>query len=112
MKKSRILFIVLTALLMTVSFWTFVGFKLMKSSVNKYALINCAKALAVRYDNFKYSGQQREGDSSIIINQNLYDVRNCKLSLSFDIPKKYIFGNLEMNALYLSDTLNSIYINL
>lgn len=111
MKKSRILFIVLVSLLMASAFWTFVGFKLLKTSVNKYALINCAKALAVRYDNFKYSDQQRKEDSSVILSQNLYDVQNCKLKLSFNIPEKYIFGNLEMTALNLSDTLNRIYVN-
>ena len=51
---------------MAAAFWTFVGFKLMKTSVNKYALINCAKALAVRYDNFKYSDQHRKEANKLL----------------------------------------------
>ena len=67
--------------------------------------------IADRYANYKYSDIQRKEDSVIVSYQNLYDVQNNKLKLSFDIPKKYIYGNLEMRALNLSDTLNLIYLN-
>ena len=111
MKKSRIVFLVIITLITTFSFWTFVGFKVIKSAAGEKAIIKCARVLATRYNNYKYSHILNEVDSSVIAYQNLYDVGNYRLQLSFDIKKKYIFGNLEMNALNLSDTLNKIYMN-
>ncbi len=111
MKKSGILFIALFSVLSASAFWIFVGFKTVKTVLSEKALINCARVLETKYHDFKYSDIQRENDSEIVACQNLYDVQNYKLRLSFDIPQKYIFGNLEMNALNLSDTLNRIYMN-
>lgn len=111
MKKSRIVFISTMSLLIAVSFWTFVGFKLIKTAISAKPLKSCARVLATKYENYKYSDIERVNDSSIVAYQNLYDVQNYKLRLSFGIPEKYIFGNLEMNALNLSDTLNKIYMN-
>ena len=44
--------------------------------------------------------------------QNLYDVKNHNLALSFDIEKKEVYGVMEMDAQSLTDTLNFVYLNL
>lgn len=111
MKKSRILLLASVSFIISVCFWTFAGFNLLSSSFNKKVFRERAMDLADRYINFKYSNLERKDDSDIKDYQNLYDVKNYKLKLSFDITKKYIYGNLEMNALNLSDTLNKIYLN-
>ncbi|MEO8665400.1 MAG: AMP-binding protein, partial [Ignavibacteria bacterium] len=111
MKKSGILFIASTIVLLSFSFWCFVGFKVIKTVSNKEELLKCLTILSSKYENARNSQMQRKEDSSIVANQNLYDAQKYDIKLSFDIPRKYVFGNVEMNSLNLSDTLNKIYIN-
>ncbi len=111
MKKSRIFLFATVMLLVSFTFWGFVSYNVIKTVVSGKGLSKCVRMIASRYEDFKYSHLQREDDSSNVSYQNLYDVQNYRLKLSFDIPRKYIFGNLEMNALNLSDTLNKIYLN-
>jgi aminopeptidase N len=111
MKKPGLFLLVTVMILISFSFWGFVGYKVIKDTVFKKNLVKCATSLYSKYENFRYSHISRDEDTSIVSFQNLYDVSNYKLKLSFDIPRKYIFGNLEMSALNLSDTLNKIYMN-
>jgi len=112
MKKSNIIFFAAIIVLMSVSFWGFVGFKFISKVCYENDFRKYIYFLSSKYENIKYPNIQRKEDSLIVAYQNLYDVQNYNLRLSFDIPNKIIFGNLEMNALSLSDTLNMIYINL
>jgi len=112
MRKTNIVLIVMAVLLISFTYWTFLGFTIFKKVVHKEEFRKCINVLSSKYENIKYSDNQREDDPFITAYQNLYDVQNYKLKLSFDIPKKYLFGNLEMKALNISDTLNKIYINL
>ncbi len=111
MKKFSLISIVFFIVIVCISFWTFVGFKFVKNVYFENGLSKYLRVIASKYEDMKYSNIQRNEDSTIVNYQNLYDVQNYKLGLSFDIPKKYIYGNLEMSAINLSDTLNSIYIN-
>lgn len=112
MRKSKIIFLVLSILLISFSYWTFVGFKVIKTVINERDFSRCANILYSKYESLKYSDISRKEDSMIVMNQNLFDVQNYKLKLSFDIPQKFIYGNLEMTASNLTDTLNNIYMNL
>ncbi|MDQ3019448.1 MAG: M1 family metallopeptidase [Bacteroidota bacterium] len=111
MKKSAIFLLVSVMVLISISFWGFISFKVITDVVSENGLSRCMNVLSSKYNTFKYSDIAREEDSSVVSYQNLYDVQNYKLKLSFDIPKKFIFGNLEMTALSFSDTLNKIYLN-
>lgn len=111
MKKSRIVFLALVSVIISVCFWTFAGFNLLSTSLSKKVIRSRAMEIADRYMNYKYSNLEIKRDSVIIDYQNLYDVQNIMLELSFDIPQKYIYGNMEMKALNISDTLNRIYLN-
>lgn len=111
MKKSKLLVFTFFTILISISFWCFVGFKVMTVVLNEDELNKYFYVLSSKYYQVKYDSKPRDEDSTIVAYQNLYDVQKYKLKLSFDIPRKYIFGNLEMNAINLSDTLNQIYIN-
>ncbi len=111
MKKSRILLFVSIMVLMSVSFWCLVGFKFVNTIFSREGLKNLVYTVSTKYQDFKYSHTKREEDTSIVSYQNLFDVQNYRLKLSFNIPDKYIFGNLKMNALNLSDTLKKVYLN-
>jgi len=54
---------------------------------------------------------ERIEDPRIIARQNLFDVTNCTLDLSFNYNEHQIFGNETITAQCLSDTLNEIYLN-
>ena len=112
MKKSNIVLFAALIVLMSVSFWGFVGIKFISKVYGENDFREYIYYLSSKYENVRYPNIQRKEDSLIVAYQNLYDVQNYKLKLSFDIPNKIIFGNLEMNALNLSDTLNKVYINL
>lgn len=111
MKKSQLILFVLSALLISVSFWGFVSYKIINDVIKENKINKCITFVKEKFVNLRYSQIQRTDDKSITDYQDLYDVQNYKLKISFDIPRKYVFGNLEMNALNLSDTLNKIYLN-
>lgn len=94
------------------SFWGFVGVKVIKQVIIERDFSKCSRIIASKFYGYPYNDIQRSDDSLVVSFQNLYDVQNYKLKLSFNIAEKYVYGNLEMNALNLSDTLNKIYINL
>lgn len=54
----------------------------------------------------------RKDDPLILARQNQFDVLHYDISLSFDMEKKTIYGDVVMSAVAVSDTLNDIYINL
>ncbi|MDZ4712776.1 MAG: M1 family metallopeptidase [bacterium] len=111
MNRPKILLVVSLTLIMAAFYWTFVGAKVISKVTDRNELTKCARSWMDKYDDIKYSDNIREEDSSTVAYQNLYDVQNYKLKLSFDFSRKYIFGNLEMNADNLSDTLNQVYLN-
>lgn len=55
---------------------------------------------------------ERIEDPRIISYQNLYDVNTCGIDISFNYDEKTVFGNVTITAQSLSDTLNTIYVNL
>lgn len=55
---------------------------------------------------------ERTEDPRIIAYQNLFDVNECRLDISFNYPEKTVFGLQSVSAQCLSDTLNTIFINL
>ena len=65
-----------------------------------------------RFTGGNMNGKQRDDDSDILAMQNQFDVLNYDLSLSFDIPNKSITGEMQMTANSVSDTLNTVYLNL
>ncbi|MEO6694604.1 MAG: M1 family metallopeptidase [Ignavibacteria bacterium] len=97
---------------MSISFWGFVGIKFISKVWDGDVFRKYMSYFSNKYENVKYPNIQRKDDSIIVAQQNLYDVQNYNLKLSFDIPNKIIFGNLEMRAVKLSDTLSLVYINL
>lgn len=58
------------------------------------------------------NGTMRDDDEHILAMQNQFDVLNYDLSLSFDIPAKTLSGEMNMTANSVSDTLNTVYLNL
>ncbi|MFI5144396.1 MAG: M1 family metallopeptidase [Ignavibacteria bacterium] len=58
------------------------------------------------------NGKMRDDDAQILAMQNQFDVLNYDLSLSFDIPSKTLIGEMNMTANSVSDTLNTVYLNL
>lgn len=111
MKKYKILLIVPLVLIISVVFWAILGFTVLKQVAHKEEFRKCASILISKYEQVRYSGMHEDTNPIIVDYQNLFDVQSYKLKLSFDIPNKYIFGNLEMNAMNFSDTLNKIYMN-
>ncbi|MCY7362211.1 MAG: hypothetical protein LH629_09130, partial [Ignavibacteria bacterium] len=95
MRKTNIVLIVMAVLLISFTYWTFLGFTIFKKVVHKEEFRKCINVLSSKYENIKYSDSQRKENPDITEYQNLYDVQNYRLKLSFDIPKKYLFGNLE-----------------
>lgn len=55
--------------------------------------------------------KERVDDIEIINEQNKFDVLENKLKLSFDIPKKIIYGDVKTVFKVLSDSLNEVYLN-
>ncbi len=84
MKKLKIISVVLLVMVLSCTFWAFVSIKVIKTVVNKEDLTRYAEVLYSRYEAIKYSGIARNEDSSVVLNQNLYDVQNYKLKFSFD----------------------------
>ncbi|MBK7444649.1 MAG: M1 family metallopeptidase [Ignavibacteria bacterium] len=111
MKLSRVILLVTAVLFVSIAYWIFTG-TLFSKAVTEDRFAKCISALSSKYQEIKYSDSGKNGDSAIISYQDLYDVRNYSLKVSFDIPSKYIYGLLEMNSASMSDTLNKIYINL
>lgn len=111
MKLSRVILLVTAVLFVSIAYWIFTGM-LFSKAVTEDRFAKCISALSSKYQEIKYSDSGKNGDSAIISFQDLYDVRNYSLKVSFDIPSKYIYGLLEMNSASKSDTLNKIYINL
>ena len=65
-----------------------------------------------KYFGENLNGEQRIDDANIVKIQNEFDVQNYDLTLSFDIPKQSIIGTMVMTCKTVSDTLNTIYLNL
>lgn len=112
MKKSKIFFFVTVTVIISSLYWGFVGFSVVRKVIRKDKFKNCVNILSSKFQQIQYSDILRDEDTSVTSYQNLYDVQNYRLKLSFDISKKTIYGNMEMNSLNLSDTLKRIYLNL
>jgi aminopeptidase N len=79
------------------------------------AISNPDKFIALlesKYRQINYSTSVRVDPPVVEAMQNLYDVKNHNLALSFDISKKELFGEMVMDGQSLTDTLNAIYLNL
>src|ERR1700674_957564 len=102
MKKLPVFFYVSIIILMSGAFWTFVGFMVITKVCSEEEINKFVQILYSGYENNKFSNFQRDDNPAIVACQNLFDVQNYRLKLSFDIPKKYIYGNLDMSAINLS----------
>ena len=111
MRKYNILIFIPLIILISVIYWGLIGFTVLKDISKKEEFKKCVSILSSKIEQIKYHDIQRNDDSAIVSYQNLYDVQNYRLKLSFDIPRKFIFGKMEMNALTITDTLNKIYLN-
>ncbi len=78
----------------------------------KEKVIAVGEELYNEYSRLNKSDEVRKDSPEILAMQSLYDVTKYDLSLWFDIPAKTIKGELIMQASSLTDTLNSIYLNL
>jgi len=65
-----------------------------------------------KYNQLYFDSSPRQDSEQVQAMQDLYDVKNHDLALSFDIPNKEISGVMVMDAQSISDTLNTIYLNL
>lgn len=86
--------------------------KAIKANATKENVRKIAYYLNHKFLNLYFRESQRKDDPKTIAYQNLYDVLNCNLNVSFDLNEKYIYGYNRITAKNLSDTLNYIYINL
>lgn len=82
------------------------------ADIREEACSNMLIALQNSYYELEYNDDLRTDEPAMLKIQNQYDVQNYRLELSFDIPNKKILGTMSMDAQNLSDTLNSVYINL
>lgn len=112
MKLSRVILLAAAVIFISIAYWIFTGSLLFSKAVKEERFAKCISAFSSKYQQIKYSDYRRNQDSAVISYQNLYDVRNYSLKVSFDIPSKYVYGLVEMNSASMSDTLNKIYINL
>ncbi|MCB0728081.1 MAG: M1 family metallopeptidase [Ignavibacteriae bacterium] len=112
MKKSYFELLITFVVLMSLSFWTLIGFKFYEIISEGNVLMRFAQFFSNKYQTVQYTKSSDKRESSVIASQDLYDVQHCKLDLSFDIPRKYIYGKMNMKGLILSDTLSRLYINL
>lgn len=78
----------------------------------KSKTIIIAQEIYSKYFSESLNGKQRFDDAGILALQNKYDVQNYDLTLSFNIPDKSITGTMIMTCKTISDTLNTIYLNL
>ena len=97
---------------MSLSFWTLIGFKIHDIVSGGDLVMRFAQFFSNKYQTVQYVHSSDKREPSVIASQDLYDVQHCKLELSFDIPQKYIYGNIKMSGLILSDTLSKLYVNL
>ncbi len=111
MKKSIIIMLVATILLIGSIYWTILGTEIANEIKNNRKIDEVATSLKESYRIVSNGRVQREEDPEIIAMQNLYDVRNYTLNFSFDIPAKMLFGKTNIMAECLSDTLSLIYVN-
>lgn len=111
MNKKKLILFSTTVVILAISFWTFAGFEVINLVLSEKSFAKCARILISKYEDFRYGKFRRDEDPMMISYQELYDVQNYKLELSFDFKRKYINGNLTMNARDISDTLNNLYMN-
>ena len=79
------------------------------------AISNPDKFIALLDSKFRelsYDNSVRVDPPVVESMQNLYDVKNHDLALSFDISKKELYGVMVMDGQSMTDTLNMIYLNL
>ena len=91
MKLYRVILLVTAVLFVSIAYWIFTGSLLFSKAVKEERFAKCISAFSSKYQQIKYSDYRKNEDSSVISYQNLYDVRNYKLKVSFDIPSKYIY---------------------
>lgn len=97
---------------MSLSFWTLLGFKIHDIVSGGDVYMRFAQFISNKFQTVQLKQINDKREQSVIDSQDLYDVQHCKLELTPDIPKKYIYGNMKMTGLILSDTLSKLYVNL
>jgi len=112
MKNRSFELLISLIVLMSLSFWTLIGFKIHDIVSEGNIAMRFAQFFTNKYQTVQYNHISDKRSPTVIASQDLYDVQHCKLELSFDIPKKYVYGNMTMSGLILSDTLSNLYINL
>ncbi|MBS1516762.1 MAG: M1 family metallopeptidase [Bacteroidetes bacterium] len=112
MKKYKVVIPVFIIVLFFASFWGYVGFKIISILNSRDEMYKYYQIISSKYYNNFQKEDLRHLDSEFSDYQDLYDVKEYSLKVSFGIPEKKIFGDMTMRSLNLSDTLNSIYIDL
>jgi aminopeptidase N len=112
----------LTVLNLSFAFTLFTGAKFLTNSLennvseiyelSKFRLNKLGYDFYNKYVIGKEDSDLRKDDPAIVAKQNQFDVTHYDISLSFDIEKKIISGEVVVSAVCVSDTLNDIYINL
>ena len=77
------------------------------SNPDKFIALLDSKIRELSYDN-----TVRIDTPEIQAMQDLYDVKNHDLALTFDVQEKELTGIMIMDAQSLTDTLNRVYLNL
>lgn len=112
MKKSSFELLITFLVIMSLSFWTLLGFKVYAIVSEGDFFMRFAQFFSNKYQTVQYNNSNDKREESVLANQDLYDVLHCKLDLSINIPDKYVTGEMEMSGLILSDTLSKLYVNL
>lgn len=111
MKKTSPFLVIIFVYLILIFSCSF-AVKTIRAKITKQNIKKITYLLADKFLHYKYGDPEREDDPRIVARQNLFDVQNCRLDLSFNFDDEKLFGTAYITAQDLSDTLNEIYLNL
>jgi aminopeptidase N len=111
MKKTSPFLIIIFVYLFLIFSCSF-AVRTIRATVSGQSIKKIVYLIADKYIHFKYGDPDREDDPRIVARQNLFDVQNCTLNISYNFDDEKLFGDVIITAQDLSDTLNEIYLNL
>lgn len=111
MNKTKLMLIISSALLLTVIYWGFLGFEIYNLAVNENRLYKLVNRFSDKYYELRYGHDELTENNPELMYQKLYDVQNYSIKIRIDFREKYIYGNVSMNFINLSDTLSRVYVN-
>lgn len=99
-------------LFLTVIYWGFLGYEIYNLAVSENKLEKIVNRFSDKYHELRYGHDEISDNDPELMYQKLYDVQNYNIKIRIDFNEKYIYGNVRMNFINLSDTLNKVYVNL